>query len=384
MDPISLAQNENERKLGFHFEFEIISDKNNTYSLILNSDTQSFLIIKATKKNDEFNKTYSNQFSVDKIKENKYFSMFDDLKDICNEISERINKKEVKLVENSKSLNFYLLIPVSKIKEINFELKEEGNNDIDQKNNLNELILKLKEEINEIKINYNKELNNIKINHSREINENKREIYELKNIIDNQYNEINEMREKIQYFTFYTDIKENGIWGLKDSFIINNNIEYNKIIKSWINPNANIDGELLYRLSRDGEQISKFHALCDNKGPTLTLFETIYGNKGGIFTPLSWDSKTEWKDDFDTFIFDLNIYKKFKKIKKDNSICCLKNHGPYTYNLGFYQKDQMRKIHHCGIKINKYYESGAEFLLNNNGNDNYFDIKEVEVYKIKI
>lgn len=44
----------------------------------------------------------------------------------------------------------------------------------------------------------------------------------------------------------------------------------------------------------------------------------------------------------------------------------------------------MRKIHHCGIKINKYYESGAEFLLNNNRNDNYFDIKEVEVYKIKI
>ena len=122
------------------------------------------------------------------------------IKDICNEISERINKKEVKLVENSKSLNFYLLIPVSKIKEINFELKEEGNNDIDQKNNLNELILKLKEEINEIKINYNKELNNIKINHSREINENKREIYELKNIIDKQYNEINEMREKNSIF----------------------------------------------------------------------------------------------------------------------------------------------------------------------------------------
>ena len=106
----------------------------------------------------------------------------------------------MKLVENSKSLNFYLLIPVSKIKEINLELKEEGNNDIDQKNNLNELILKLKEEINEIKINYNKELNNIKINHSREINENKREIYELKNIIDKQYNEINEMREKNSIF----------------------------------------------------------------------------------------------------------------------------------------------------------------------------------------
>ena len=61
-----------------------------------------------------------------------------------------------------------------------------------------------------------------------------------------------------------------------------------------------------------------YHLLeyCDNKGPTLTVFETIYGNKGGFFTPLSWDSKSEWKDDFDTFIFDLNIYKKFKKLKK--------------------------------------------------------------------
>ena len=58
--------------------------------------------------------------------------------------------------------------------------------------------------------------------------------------------------------------------------------------------------------------------------------------------------------------------------------------APILIILDFTKKNKMRKIHHCGIKINKYYESGAEFLLNNNGNDNYFDIKEVEVYKIKI
>jgi len=39
MHTISLSQNESDRKKGFHFEFEIISDKNNKYSLKLNYDT---------------------------------------------------------------------------------------------------------------------------------------------------------------------------------------------------------------------------------------------------------------------------------------------------------------------------------------------------------
>ena len=35
-------------------------------------------------------------------------------------------------------------------------------------------------------------------------------------------------------------------------------------MKNWISPNNNIKAELLYRLSRDGEKISKYHQLCDN------------------------------------------------------------------------------------------------------------------------
>jgi len=91
--------------------------------------------------------------------------------------------------------------------------------------------------------------------------------------------------------------KESKEMMLKNSLIINNNIEYYKLIKNWINPNRKIEGELLYRLSRDGDHVSIFHLLWDNKGPTLTLFETIEGTKGGIYTPLSWDSNSQWKND---------------------------------------------------------------------------------------
>ena len=310
MEEASLTQNY-EKKLEFKLEIEINSDKNNSFTIIMNVDDYSYLNIKAIKKNDLFNKSFSNKYSIDKIKENKYFIMFDNLEEICNELSDRIKTKEIKLIENINNLKFTISLPVNKIKEITFELNEDKKCDKDKINDLNELIIKLKEEINEIKINHSKEINELK-----NINNNQnREINKLTNIINNQTKEINVLKEQIRIWLNnkkVLDFKYLYMSNIEDSLIINNNNEYNKLIKNWINPDKEIKGELLYRLSRDGDQISKFHELCDNKGPTLTVFETIFGNKGGFFTPLSWDSKSEWKDDFDTFIFDLNIYKKFK------------------------------------------------------------------------
>ena len=168
MEEVPTVHSESDKKLVFNLEIELKSDKNNLCSLVLNADTYSYLNIKAIQKNDLFKKTFLNQFSVDEIKENKYFFMFDDLKEMCNEISERIKKKEMKLIENLDNLNFTISLLSTKIKEIKFELKDEEKNDKDKINKLNELILKLKEEINEMKI-----------NHSNEINE-------LKNIVNNQ------------------------------------------------------------------------------------------------------------------------------------------------------------------------------------------------------
>ena len=74
--------------------------------------------------------------------------------------------------------------------------------------------------------------------------------------------------------------------------------------------------------------------------------------------------------------------KKYKKIKKENSILCGNDYGAWIYSFGFYKIHQMRKIQHGGTSINNYYENGAECLPNNSTNFKYFDVKEVEVYKI--
>ena len=76
------------------------------------------------------------------------------------------------------------------------------------------------------------------------------------------------------------------------SNIIDFNKEYSKSLKEWINKD-NMKVNLLYRLSMDGNSTSKFHELCNNQGPALTLFLTKDRNKVAFFTPLDWESQSE-------------------------------------------------------------------------------------------
>ena len=145
----------------------------------------------------------------------------------------------------------------------------------------------------------------------KEIIQIKNKYNNLTNIINNQNNEIKIKEQMIKCLDNKKTIDLLNIY----SSIINDNNNYKKMLKNWINPNKKIETQLLYRLSIDGDQISKFHELCDNKGPTLTIFKIDDGNIGGIYTPLSWDNHSGWKNDMETFIFNLSNNKKYKKYK---------------------------------------------------------------------
>ena len=173
---------------------------------------------------------------------------------------------------------------------------------------------------------------------------------------------------------------------LKDSKIIKNNMEYIKSLRKWINPeNKNIKDELLYRLTNDGEDYSKFHELCDNQGSTLTLFEINDGNITGIFTSIPWDNNNSgiWKVDEKVFIFNLNQNKKYKNIRSQYSIYCSKKYGPYTDYFGIKanEKKNMKSLFHDAHNINNTYENGMD-ILPSNGKTKYYDLIEVEVFKI--
>ena len=48
---------------------------------------------------------------------------------------------------------------------------------------------------------------------------------------------------------------------------------------------------LIYCASRDGWEASRFHANCDNKGPTVTVVKSRNNNIFGGYTEQSWDGE---------------------------------------------------------------------------------------------
>ena len=323
-------------------EIELKSDKNNTY-LIEFSLNNSFSII-AKLINNNIHKTFSNIYSLEEIRKNKYFLKYNNISDIFNELTNIIYDNKILLKENENNLIINISLP--KNQEIIFELKLNKKNN---KNNSDELIDKLNKELNEVKN------ENIKL---------KKEIKQLKERI-NIYNK-----------------KYNNIYDL-DSNIIKGNENYIKSIKNWINPSKKIKAELLYRLSEDGDKYSTFHELCDNKGPTLILFHVNDGNIVGIYTPLSWDSISNWKNDIDTFIFNLNKNLKCKKLISEQSIYCNSSYGPTTARFGYSSNSPINFIKHWANEINKYYDKGSEILPSNN-EERVYELIEIEIYKIMI
>jgi hypothetical protein len=53
---------------------------------------------------------------------------------------------------------------------------------------------------------------------------------------------------------------------------------------------------LLWRGTRDGFQVERFHERCDGHGNTLTVIQDGNGNIFGAFSPVSWESrKVDWR-----------------------------------------------------------------------------------------
>ena len=257
-----------------------------------------------------------------------------------------------KIVKNSQKLPEKIQISLEKCKKIEKEWDEKKLNSminecINIENSISKIHL-INNAINKFKINNN----SIKLQFSPE----EKGINDILDVIKNF--------GKIENESF-----------LLDSLIINNNKDYISSIKNWINPNKKIKTVLLYRLSRDGYRTAKFHELCDNKGPTLTLFYTDDENKGGIFTPLPWDNYSRWKEDMDTFIFNLKKNKKYEKKEKQNSIFCDKFYGPYVNHFGF-ENTMTNLILYDGL--DQSFKNGSDIILNKKNTK----ANEIEIFKI--
>ena len=344
---------------------------------------------------------------IKEIKKNKLTENLKNLEDISNKINESIKTIKViyqKVNEEKEELKLKIQKIFTKIRNVlngrEDEILKEIDNEFDNKLFNEDIIKNIEQLPNKIKISLEKgKLINNKWNEDNKLNIIINDCINIEKNIET-INKINENIKKYNNNNYISNIKfdpdETKIdlflnkirkFGtIYEGYLINSKIINDDecyIIKNWINPKKIIKLELLYRLSDNGEEFSKFHELCDNKGPTLTLFHIKDGNKVGIYTPLSFDNKSQWKSDYETFIFNLNQNKKYKKVRENYSIYCHQNNGSYTDYFGCDSKCKtMRKIIHYS-NINNAYEKGNEILPSNN-QTKYYDLLEAEVFKISI
>ena len=59
------------------------------------------------------------------------------------------------------------------------------------------------------------------------------------------------------------------------------------LLKSWLN-GRKFRLQVVYRATRDGFDVGKFHSLVDNQGPTLTVILSKDGFLFGGYTSKSW------------------------------------------------------------------------------------------------
>ena len=131
-------------------------------------------------------------------------------------------------------------------------------------------------------------------------------------------------------------------------------------------------------MTRDGNSFDTFHKLCDNISPNLLLIKDNKNNIFGGFTKVTWEKKDLIKNDPESFLFSLNKNKKYyRKHKEYKTIFCYSAYGPWFYggDIGFHSNNMSQCISN----------GTGEYLdesLSTNQPGSYFDVHEVEFYKI--
>ena len=376
--PIISTPIEEEEKILESKIFELESDKINKIEIKISKGISKITLEGKYKNSIEPIIYYSKQ-SIEEIKANKYFLMFDNLDEIYEEIINLINNNKHCLIEENNKLIISIPLSTTKIKEIKMILYKKEKTDKEKINDLYSIV-------DNLKTYYNNKINEL----IGIVEQQNKKINELVNTNQQQNKKINELNDKInnlQKNEVNNKANENNNQKIfEDSLIINKNINYISYLNQWISEReGQFKTKLLFRKSINGNSFNEFHRLCDNQGKTIVLIQAENGLILGGFTIKDWDQSNEWYKDENSFLFSLTNGRIFP-MKKNSlySIYGNKVVGPWFAYFGF------RYVGRCNLTQGNYlyknenescYENFSE-LIPNDKKEVLFDVKEVEIYKI--
>ena len=287
--------------------------------------------------------TYEKKISLSDIKNNRYLSICNNIQELFIILEPQLNLiDQLKLIEKEKSLDLIIPLPNPLIKEVIFSIPQ--------------LEKDLGMEIKDLYkiINHQQELIN-KLTERVSLLEKKEKEREAKKA---------EKAEK--QYSIYNNSK-----------IIGNDKEKDLAIRKWIDPDKkDFKFKLLFRMSRDGNQSSQYHNLCDGKENLLTIIQTDNNNRFGGFASKSWGVQGNIIDK--AFMFSLNNMKKFERLNNEKAKWDGSGYGPVFGNAwDIYLNSTMtsgeEQYNSTSVFFNKY-------ELTTNGT---FNVKEIEVFQIE-
>ena len=233
---------------------------------------------------------------------------------------------------------------------------------------------------------YNK---NLKLLHKeKEKNE------DLKEIVDDLLKEKNDTKNIIDELIKWKKENEKTKEEDEDDFIdydidsiLLNNKDIQLISKRLIKEeNDKVIYNLIYRASRDGKNATSYHKKCNGKNNTLTVVQTVKGNKFGGFTETEiQDGYIGYKDP-NSFIFSLDKMKIYENLNKEGVVIRhYSGYGPYfiggfvVFDSNFYNVYN-NYVYDKSSSSNFFSKEDGDFELNHG--EELFAVREVEVFEI--
>jgi len=296
---------------------------------------------------------YKGHFNLNNLQEkDRYFKMYDKIEDAYDDIITSFSKNNYELIKEGNHLIINLEI------EVNY------------KKNIISLILERNEIKNEDLI---KSLYEIASKYIKENSGLKSEIKYLKE-------KINIMDEKIDFLYNHVKTKENYFDRVFQKCRLLKDEKQVELVEKWISPSKFFKCKLIYDAKENGDKVSTFHSLCDNKGATLTIISTNDNKIFGGYLSMSFSENSGWIHDEKAFVFSLNYNEKYESLDTTYTFYGGKDRGPTFggYNIEIFDS-------FLSIDKNRYnpYSGTYSFHERYKGSkDQYFRVNELQVYQI--
>lgn len=296
---------------------------------------------------------YKGHFNLNNLQEkDRYFKMYDKIEDAYDDIITSFSKNNYELIKEGNHLIINLEI------EVNY------------KKNIISLILERNEIKNEDLI---KSLYEMASKYIKENSGLKSEIKYLKE-------KINIMNEKIDFLYNHVKTKENYFDRVFQKCRLLKDEKQVELVEKWISPSGFFKCKLIYDAKENGDKVSTFHSLCDNKGATLTIISTSDNKIFGGYLSMSFSENSGWIHDEKAFVFSLNYNEKYESLDTTYTFYGGKDRGPTFggYNIEIFDS-------FLSIDKNRYnpYSGTYNFHERYKGSkDQYFRVNELQVYQI--